>query len=151
VRTDGGGRERIGTLAIVDKFNVAPGGQWVTLSIPGSGAVTSAETVAVSLDDGRTMKICTGYCQAGWTADGRGFFVSGVTVGPAQQTLVLPIPSGQALPELPTIGLGDAKLWPQLRGSRVVPEPFAFPTSDAASYVFVKQELRRNLFRIPLR
>jgi serine/threonine protein kinase/Tol biopolymer transport system component len=151
VRTDGGGRERIGTLAIVDKFNVAPGGQWVTLSIPGSGAATSAETVAVSLEDGRILKICTGYCQAGWTADGRGFFVSGVTVGPAEQTLVLPIPSGQALPEFPAIGLGDAKLWPHLRGSRVVPEPFAFPTSDAASYVFVKQELRRNLFRIPLR
>ena len=148
IRTDGTERERIGTIAITDKFDSSPDGQWVTSSTAGSG---SSETVAISVADGRPRKICTGYCFAGWSSNGRSFYVAGVTSGPAQRTLVIPIPAGQSLPDVPSTVLEDATMWSRLRGSWIVPETFASPGSDVGSYVFVKQDLRRNLFRIPIR
>jgi hypothetical protein len=65
-------------------------------------------------------------------------------------TLVIPLPPGGSLSELPTTGIGSADDWVKLPGMRVIERGRVFPGPDPSTYLFEKMDLQRNLFRIPL-
>jgi hypothetical protein len=64
--------------------------------------------------------------------------------------LALPIPAGQALPNVPPAGLSAANISNDLPGSKVIAARVAVSRSDPSTYVFTRVELRANLFLIPL-
>ena len=70
------GRERITTVPVLDKYGVSPDGEWVSILSPATGqdAVTAA-TLAVPIRGGAPVKICPPGCQAGWSSDGKFFYV----------------------------------------------------------------------------
>jgi eukaryotic-like serine/threonine-protein kinase len=142
IKTDGTGLKRILDQTIVSKHGVSPDGDWAVVS--------AKSTFAVSLKNGIRKPICPSLCRSAWSPDGAYLYLTSdfdpTSVG---NTLVLPVPRGQGIPDLPPAGLGpnaDEKI----PGIRVIKQGTLIPGSDLDTYAFVKSEFVGNLFRIPL-
>jgi serine/threonine protein kinase/Tol biopolymer transport system component len=149
-REDGSGRERIATAPVLDKFGVSPDGEWVIVLSPGAGVDAVNAVLAVPIHGGAPRKICAPPCLAAWSSDGRFFYVSldRNSTTSTGETLVLPVPAGQSLPELPPSGIDRAA--GTLPGARVIEHISLSAGPDPSTFVFTKTDLQRNLFRIPL-
>jgi hypothetical protein len=142
---------------VLDKFGVSPDGRWVIVYSPGVGEAQGA-TLAVPTHGGAPRRICRqGACLATWSSDGRFFYVliSASNLRDAatltrDKTVAIPVPSGQALPNLPADGIDLAAPLDAIPGARVIDRELISPGPDPSTYVFTKTDLQRNLFRIPL-
>ncbi|MGA3201088.1 MAG: protein kinase, partial [Bryobacteraceae bacterium] len=142
VKTDGTGLERILEQTIVDKHGVSPDGAWAVVS--------ENSTFVVSLRNGIRKPLCLGLCRPSWSPDGAYLYVtSNFDPTSTGNTLVLPVPRGQGLPDLPSSGL-DPNADEKIPGVRVIKQGWLFPGPDLDTYAYVKSEFVGNLFRIPL-
>ena len=66
------------------------------------------------------------------------------------RTLVIPVPPGRPLPELPKDGVPLDSDWTPPPGTQVIDRASIALGVDPSTYVFVKSDFQRNLFRIPL-
>ena len=66
------------------------------------------------------------------------------------RTLVLPIPPGKDLPDLPAGGIHSFEEGMALPGARVLERGNLVPGPDLSTYAYTKTTVHRNLFRIPL-
>ena len=155
INRDGSGRERLLSTPILNKAAVSPDGEWVIVNralTEADAALASsserAETVAVPTRGGAPRRICAFNCLPGstWSPDGR-FLYLATAQGRAA---AIPVPPGQSLPDLPASGISSPAEALTLSGARVT-EPGVSPGPNPSTYVFLKTELRRNLFRIQLR
>jgi eukaryotic-like serine/threonine-protein kinase len=155
IKQDGSGREPIANMPISNVFGVSPNGEWVIAwAPPRSGEGLSAETVAIPVRGGTPKKICSEFCPTRWSSDGKFLYVGigqNADFSTTQyKTLVIPLPLGGSLSELPATGIGPADSGGGLPGTRVIERGRLFPGPDPSTYVFEKTDLQRNLFRIPL-
>ncbi len=141
IKEDGSGRRRAFNWTILDIFAVSPDGSWIVGSPSELSPNRLPDTFALPVDGGTPRKICTTLCAPRWSPDGRFFCVT-----MAGKTLVLPIPPGRQLPDLPATGVNGAKF----PGQREIERADVSPGSDPSTYVFTETHLGRNLFRIPL-
>ena len=63
---------------------------------------------------------------------------------------MIPVPPGRVVPELPTIVSLLDPGWTGSAGTRVIDRVGVTLGLDPSTYVFIKSEDQRNLFRIPL-
>ena len=157
IKKDGSEREQITTPPVLDKSGVSPDGEWVLIGSPGAGVDAVTATFAVPIHDGgRPKKICAPSCQAGWSSDGKFFYVSmdlsaaASSPGTPGKTLAIPVPAGTSLPDLPASGIDRTAGVVTLPGARLIESVSLSTGPDPSTYVFTKTELQRNLFRIPL-
>ncbi len=135
---------------IVEKSGVSPDGKWVlATAYPPTGHDEAAMgTFAIPLDGGAPRRLCRGYCVAGWSYDGRTFYVVKPMGLAAGKTMSLPLAAGQSFPDLAADDLThDLSRVP---GVSTVEHPLIAPGPSAATYAFVQADSERNLFRIPL-
>jgi len=146
IRTDGAGLRRVLDRPIAEKGQVSPSRNWVVAADTGESRTGFA---AVSLKDGTRRLIC-GVCQSDWSPDGAFFYVTS-WLDPTSQglTLVIPIPPGQELPDLPEGGF-SFDTGGSVPGVRVIRQGQLVPGPDPDTYAFAKSEFVGNLFRIPL-
>jgi DNA-binding beta-propeller fold protein YncE len=104
----------------------------------------------VSTRDRRSRSICNGPCLVNWSPDGKYLYV---TTNSRQtslgRTLVVAIPRGFALAELPPAGL-DRATDEELAHVQVIRQGQMSPGPDPQNYVFATAAFQGNLFRIPL-
>ena len=152
IKTDGTGFQRVPTVSVLDKRDVSPDGEWVIIQAPPTGDRPVVEVLAVPMRGGVPRRVCD-TCTAGWSQDGKFFYVSGdvnTSTSSARRTFAIPVPAGQALPDLSVGGITDLKQAAALPGARTIEEGLISPGSDPSTYVFTKTDSQRNLFRIPL-
>jgi hypothetical protein len=149
IRRDGSGLARISNMPITQKGRVSPDGAWVIVTLSRTSNDVPPQAVAVPVGGGAARKVCSGPCEGSWSTDSKFFYVN--SLGPAQRTVVFRLPSGGTLPELPDAGIGFAATWDKVRGGKVIERVMLPGTGDLSTYVFVRRDFRRNLFRIPLR
>jgi hypothetical protein len=157
IKKDGTERERITTAPVLDKNSVSPDGEWVLVSSPGAGPNAVPATLAVPIHGGGPpKKICAPTCQAGWSSDGKLFYVSmdlssaATSPGTPRKALAIPVPARTALPDLPPSGIDRAAPGVTLPGAQLIESVSLSTGPDPSTYVFTKTDLQRNLFRIPL-
>ena len=154
IKKDGSGREPVTTVPILEKMGVSPDGKWVAVFSAGSTANSLVGGIlAVPLHGGAPKKLCSGDCRAVWSLDGRFLYLDRTAMASvpfAGKTVAIPIPAGQSLPDLPAGGIDANTGEIRLPGVRVIERGPILPGSDPSTYVFVKTDLQRNLFRIPL-
>lgn len=156
VRSDGSHREQIGNFPVLNKMRASPDGEWVTIFMASGGAVGAARTAAVPVHGGMPVTICSQACAAGWSADGKFFYVTirggGGSIGLSTvgRTLAIPVPPGRLLPELPADGVPLDSEWAGPAGTQVIDRANIILGPDPSTYLFVKSDFQRNLFRIPL-
>ena len=149
VRTSGGPPERLSELPIAEKHSISPDGQWVIAGGLPSMEDGASGTFAIPVNGGARRMICQGYCVAGWSYDGKVFYV-GADLGLfAGKTLAFPVPAGRMVPDLPSGGLAVRQLH-ELTGIPTIDHLVISPGPTGSIYAFAKAESERNLFRIPL-
>jgi Tol biopolymer transport system component len=153
MREDGSERVRVIPTPIVEFLGVSPDGQWVVAQVPVSGEKTPRGTVAYSVRDGSSRRICYGICLPLWSPDGRSFnitlFQSGQTTEDGQRTLVIPLQEGQVFPALPLAGVTSETDVTEWKGATVV-DGSIYMSLDRVTYAFTRQTVHRNLYRIPV-
>ena len=141
IKKDGSDRRTIESPSVIEKMDVSPDGEWVITLSERPGQNRPYNTIAVPIRGGAVRNICVGNCVPRWSFDGKFFHVSG---------LVIPVPAGRSLPDLPAAGIDEAGGATGLPGVRTIEHRLISPGPDSATYLFTKTELQRNLFRIPL-
>jgi serine/threonine protein kinase/Tol biopolymer transport system component len=154
IRKDETGRSPITTVPVLDKFGVSPDGAWVLVWSPGSGEKAPPGIFAVPTQGGAARKICA-ECWAMWSTDGRFFYLasqrtSSPSTNATGTTLVIPVPAGKSLPDLPATGISLGTAGIELPGARVIEHDSLSPGPNPSTYLFTKTDQQRNLFRIPL-
>ncbi|HME09452.1 MAG TPA: protein kinase [Bryobacteraceae bacterium] len=141
IEKNGRGLQRIFKTPVVTLHAVSPDGEWIIASVVQPSPGSLPDTLALPVRGGPPRKLCAAMCEAQWSPDGRFMYISFNA-----KTLVIPIPPGRQLPDLPASGIGQAKL----PGTREIPQEYVSPGPDPSTYVFTEERSLRNLFRIPL-
>jgi Tol biopolymer transport system component/DNA-binding winged helix-turn-helix (wHTH) protein len=152
VRRDGSHAERVLAAPILNFLSVAPDGAFVTVF---SGEGDDAETVLIDVRTGTRKRIGSGLRTSRWSIDGRYFYIAVSETGlhSSGSTLAIPLATAGAVAEI-TPGLGaatnDPRRPPLPQGAQMLEHSGIHLASDPSSYVFVRSELKRNLFKVPL-
>jgi eukaryotic-like serine/threonine-protein kinase len=147
IKTDGTGRERIPTASVLEKDDVSPDGEWVIIRALESVKDAVFATFAVPIHGGVPKIICH-VCSAAWSSDGKFFYVAfPISAG---KTLAIPVPDGKSLPDLPAAGISLADGTVGLPGALTIENGLIVPGPNPSTYLFIRTDSQRNLFRIPL-
>jgi eukaryotic-like serine/threonine-protein kinase len=154
IQVDGSGLQRLRDTPATDKAGVSPDGEWVVISGVLGGGTEPPGTIrgafAVSTRDGSSRVICKGPCVIHWSSDGKYLYVTPDNSRTSSgRTLVIPLPRGFALAELPPAGL-DFASDKELAGIQVIRQGQMSPGPDPQNYAFETGSFQGNLFRIPL-
>jgi DNA-binding winged helix-turn-helix (wHTH) protein/Tol biopolymer transport system component len=108
VSSDGGSPTPVLRDPILNLYNVSPDGRMALGMMPISGVLSSA-MVGIPLAGGTPVRICPATCMAKWSPDGGRFYVTPLLQGLARGlTIVMPVPKGRTLPDLPPAGIESA-------------------------------------------
>jgi eukaryotic-like serine/threonine-protein kinase len=148
VNKDGSGRQRISSIAVIDKQGVSPDGEWVVAGVAEEGKDASRHVLAIPIHGGVAQRVCDERCNARWSDDGRMFYLDITTGAMRGKTVAIPVPAGRTLPVVPG-GVADrADEWVTAADARVLEGGGVQP--GIARYVFARTNVQRNLFRIPI-
>jgi Tol biopolymer transport system component len=149
VNKDGSGRQRISSIAVIDKQGVSPDGEWVVAATAEEGKDASRQVLAIPVHGGVAQTICQERCIARWSDDGRMFYLDIATGAMRGKTVAIPVPAGRTLPVVPDAVVKQSDEWATAAGARVL-EGSTSALPGVARFVFVKTNVQRNLFRIPI-
>jgi Tol biopolymer transport system component len=151
IDADGSGRRKVVEYAIGTVQTISPDRRWLVAITPRFGGAQGAASIATSTGGGPPRRLCASVCRHAWSPDGRFIYVelerkSRTSPG---RTMVLPVLPDTGLPDLPEAGIDPASPPLQIRGSRIVELTEIAPGLDPDTYAYVKENVQRNLFRIP--
>jgi hypothetical protein len=143
--------EKVTKDPIIDLQSVSPDGKWVVTQVAAASDDTPRAIVAYPTSGGPPLRICRILCSVSWTSDGK--FVYVYLLGTSQtntsgRTFIIPLRPGNALPQLPTAGVGSEADLAALPGVKTA-EGVVSPGSDISHYAFTIQNVHRNLYRVP--
>ena len=125
---DGTQREKILPEPIIYLDAVSPDERFVAIRRATKGEDNPTAVDVVPLAGGRTVRVCSGWCNVSWTRDEKYFYLSWPPMkGGAQwRTFIIPLAHGSELPPLPANGIQSEK---------DIPEPL--PHTGPVSWIFV--------------
>jgi hypothetical protein len=152
VAKDGSGQSRVSELPVLQKGDSSPDGGWVLAFAPGVGDGSSPRTIAMSTRGGEPKVLCSAdNCGGHWSADGKWLYVGGGS-NDALEGLTVGVPLGPdgGPPDAIHAMLQAAAKGNAPPGMRILKERLVAPGPDPSTYAFVRQDVQRNLFHIPL-
>ncbi len=144
IKADGTGRQRISPEHILDLVSVSPDGQWVIAQTVSPDEEYSVVTKAYAVNGSGSTPLCLGYCPAMWDATGKFLYLQSRLF---DGTRALPVSTDTGLPKLPSQGLARNEDLPKTVA--VLPTEIESAVSPSL-YAYVRQNTRRNLYRIQL-
>ncbi len=147
-KLDGSSTSKALATPLVGFSAVSPDGKWAAGLIAGDDPEHLWRVVALPLDGGAPVTICTAGCLVAWSQDAKYLLVWSFGMG-NPVTAVLPIPPGRPLPPLPPSGILTQEGLAKLRGMRVFPDSVVL-APGGVTYAYPKRTVHRNLYRIPL-
>jgi serine/threonine protein kinase/WD40 repeat protein len=149
MKSDGSERSKILANPILEFHAVSPDGHWATVLGQISGQDPVARLFASRLDGGSQVRICAVYCLSHWTSDGKTFMVIMGTME-GTKTLVAPVSPATGLPTLPPAGLATIADMESVKGAKIMDGPVTLGSTPGLSAT-VREDVHRNLYRVPLR
>jgi eukaryotic-like serine/threonine-protein kinase len=148
MKDDGTQEEKITSEPIDYAFGISPDERFVVVYRTLNREDNWVDAEAVPLGGGPWVRLCSGWCEAEWSRDGKVMYFYWRSFHGNARTYVVPIPHGSDFPKLPASGFQSEK---ELRTvATQVLEGNASPGPDSSSYTFSKGTSHRNLYRIPL-
>jgi serine/threonine protein kinase/dipeptidyl aminopeptidase/acylaminoacyl peptidase len=147
MKPDGTERRKVTPERILDAFAVSPDGRWFLAGAPGPDAEHMVATKAFAMDGSAPVTLCLGYCLLTWDADGKFMYLF---FGQFRlETYVLPVLPDSGLPKVPSGGISRAEELPEAKSAGSIPWWVQSAFSPSV-YAYVRQNTRRNLYRVPL-
>lgn len=143
---DGSNPRKLFPTPILELSTASPDGRWVLAAVSSTSEDFPAIEVALPVEGGAPVPLCGLICDISWgpQMDFLFFEISGQT-----STYAVPLRSGHALPDLPPTGITSLDELKKIKGVKVLPQPTAAALS-LAQYVYTRQNIRRNLYRVPI-
>jgi serine/threonine protein kinase len=160
MKQDGSERRKAIQEPIVYFNGISPDGAWAITRTPAVGEV-STPIVAYPLRGGPSIRIADNGFPF-WSRDRRLFYLQkpGMTTTGAGETYAFSVPAGRAFPDWVTSGIhwdketevpGLVKVIEDPSGAESLPSTGGiFPGPDLSMYAFLRRNVQRNLYRIPL-
>ena len=145
MKTDGTGRRKITPDRVLDTYGVSPDGRWIiagSTDHQGTPAVT-----AFAVDGSQALTMCPVYCLPTWDTAGKFLFVHFPSLN--KGSYALPLLQATGLPKLPASGIAGLEDLTNAKGVAVIPE-FVGSAVSPSVYAYTHENIRRNLYRIPL-
>jgi eukaryotic-like serine/threonine-protein kinase len=145
VQEDGGELRKAIDMSVVALSGGSSDRNWLTL---GAGGV-----VIFQVDGGAPLRteIRASATTLSWSGDRKHLFVQGKgAAANLDKAYVLPLSSGQIVPDSIVHGLPSEQEILKLPGARVIPLRNVVPGPTAETYAFTRQSVQRNLYRIPI-
>src|SRR5262245_29902251 len=160
MKADGTGKEKVTPNPVMYLIAISPDGQWVVAQVAYQGEETTQALVAYPLGGGSKKLICSA-CQVSgprnpggpmlsWSRDQRALLFKSILVGMNRNTFMIPLRSGESLPDFPGSGVQSDRDLLAFAGTRVIQEEDVFPGYSPPVYAFTRKTTRRNLYKIPV-
>jgi eukaryotic-like serine/threonine-protein kinase len=147
MKADGTDRRKIFSQRVFDAFSVSPDGRWLLATSPGPDQERTAQTTAFAVDGSTSVPVCLGYCQLIWESTGKFAYLYFPSL--YEGTYSLPVLHDTGLPKLPPAGIARIEDFAGAKTASVIPDVVESALSPSV-YAHVRQNTRRNLYRIPL-
>ena len=85
-----------------------------------------------------------------WSRDQSALYFKSILGEMGGNTFVIPLRSGEPLPDFPGSGVHSDQDLLAFPGSRAIQEEDVFPGSSPLVYAFTRKTTRRNLYKIPV-
>ncbi len=148
MKSDGSDRRKIMPRRIVDLIAVSRDGRSLVASAPGPDEENFATTMVFTLDGNKSSTLCQGYCMIQWDGAGKFAYLNYKDAYAKEGMAILPVQADTGMPKIPSAGFTrrDEVLNSKLPTMPVNLESVASPSL----YAYSVQNIRRNLFRVPL-
>jgi eukaryotic-like serine/threonine-protein kinase len=147
MKSDGSNRHKIFSGPILDLDSVSPDGRWAVASAPTHDQEQTARNIAIPVDGGQVVNVCSGYCLFSWDVSGTTAYVR--AENQFNGTYALPVSRESGLPKLPPDGITRAEDLARMKGAVLLPAQVDSGLGPSV-YAYTRQNTRRNLYRIPL-
>jgi hypothetical protein len=148
MNNDGTREEKVSPEPIDYAFSISPDERFALVRRTLNSEDNWVDAEAVPLSGGPWVRLCSGWCQADWSRDGKVMYFYTMSFTGNARTYVVLLPLGSDLPKLPASGFQSEK---ELRTvATQVLEGNVSPGPDSSGYTFSKGTSHRNLYRIPL-
>jgi eukaryotic-like serine/threonine-protein kinase len=148
MKDDGSEEQKITSEPIVYAFSISPDERFAVVGRALGKEDKWWDAEAVPLAGGPWIPLCSGWCDASWSRDGKVMYFSWNSFTGNSRTYVIPLPRGSDLPKLSSSGFQSEK---ELRAVATQElEGNVAPGVDSSQYTFSRATTRRNLYRIPL-
>ncbi len=147
MKPDGSDRHKLLPQPVLDLLSVSPDGRWLLFAAASKVDEPPVVTQAFPLDDGPTVTLCSGYCGGMWDSGGKFFyfFFEALT----SEVYMLPTSPATGLPKAPPQGIVSME---DVKAAKPIATIHDDVTSavNPSTYAYIRQNTRRNLYRIPL-
>jgi len=152
VQEDGSQLRKVASMPVIFIYSVSPDGKAVALWVGDS-------VIVYPLEGGNPIRVCSRCATAGeenrgvtpplvnWSPDGNFLYMHAAST---RKTYVVPLRTGQVLPELPQSGISSMEAAADLSGAVTIGEQRAFVGANPSSYAFPRVTTHRNIYRIRL-
>src|SRR5579862_5867574 len=144
---DGSNRQKIFPDRLLEIYSTSPDGRWILVAISNPSEEHPASEAALPVDGGSPVPMCNLICSMSWDPKMNYFYMSGEGQG-LPVTYAIPLRSSHGLPEIsgPITSLDELKT---IKGVKVIPQ-HTFTATSPDAYVYTRQNIHRNLYRIPI-
>jgi eukaryotic-like serine/threonine-protein kinase len=144
MKPDGSSRQKIIPNRILDLTGTSPDGRWINVVRPRSGGESPVARSVISIDGQRSVDLCSVICSSDWDASGN----SMVIVFP-QQSVVVPVVGKTGLAQIPNSGFSGPADFKKIAGAKFIDKEIQ-SLVNSSFYAYQVDDIRRNLYRIPL-
>jgi Tol biopolymer transport system component len=148
IHLDGTDRRQIGSGHILDFEATSPEGRWAIVTMGSPGEAHAVGKYALPVEGGDPVLLCKTICAMSWDIHGDFMLFSSYGLGDLG-TYVLPVRRGFGLPVLPPKPIADLQDLKNVDGVRFLPQVVDSAVSPTL-FAFTRNNIRRNLYRIPL-
>ena len=155
VREDGTGLQKVIDQPVATLYSISPDSQWLAVKLIETQGSTTAFVRLVQKSNVRIIasgEFNLNDIDVRWSEDARAIYITSQITeepGASGRTYAIPLPRGQALPEMPARGFQSERDITKLPGAVLLDE-FDCPGPTPDIYAFVRTTVQRNLFRVPL-
>jgi DNA-binding winged helix-turn-helix (wHTH) protein/Tol biopolymer transport system component len=160
MKEDGIGKQKVTPAPLIYLMAVSPDGQWVVAWVAYEGEESTQALVAYPMGGGPQKLICTA-CQVSgprnpggpmlsWSRDQKALYFRSILSGMNRNTFMIPLRSGEPLPDFPGSGMQSERDLLNFPGTRVIQEEDVFPGNSPLIYAYTRKTTRRNLYKIPV-
>jgi eukaryotic-like serine/threonine-protein kinase len=149
---DGSQKEKLLQESIASIANISPDEKWAIVFRGLKREDQDYSLEAFSLEGKGFVPVChRNLCSIDWSRDGKSLYISYSTMSSATggRTFIVPLTNGLSLRNLPRAGIASESDLPNGSHLKAIDQQLtAGPTADV--YAFVKRDVHRNLYRVPL-
>ena len=147
MKRDGSDRRKVTSERVIDALAVSLDGRWIAAAVPGPDQEHTVATKAFAVGGGEAVTLCLDYCGIHWDTSGKFVYIALEQLH--DRSYALPVSHDSGLPKVPPGGIARLEDFTDGKNVTAIPQIVKSAVNPFV-YAYTRQNIRRNLYRIPL-